>query len=285
MRTCWTKPSSRVLWLAPLLWLTACGEPQFEPCNGAAHLCARTFDQVAFACTHNAMSNTEDGWIGPNQKYPVARQLADGVRALMLDLHTNGGKVMLCHGTCGLGQKPLAEELKSLRAFLQANPREVVTLIFESYAKGGDVVAAFTAAGLEPLLHAQQAGAAWPTLAQMIDSGRRLVVLTDRGGGAAPWYHDVWAHAWETHWSNKKAAGFSCKKNRGKAGNALFILNHFLTNPVAMPLLAEQVNHNPLFIDRARQCQKESGRLPNFLTVDFYSIGDVLKVAAALNAQ
>ena len=65
--------------------------------------------------------------------------------------------------------------------------------------------------------------------------------------------------------------------------NSLFILNHFLTNIIGSPQLADMVNHNPLFIDRALQCESESGRLPNFVTVDFYNIGDVLAVVDALN--
>ncbi len=43
------------------------------------------------------------------------------------------------------------------------------------------------------------------------------------------------------------------------------------------------VNHNPLFIDRALQCQLESGRLPNFVTVDYYDIGDLFAVVDELN--
>jgi hypothetical protein len=43
------------------------------------------------------------------------------------------------------------------------------------------------------------------------------------------------------------------------------------------------VNHNPLFIDRAEQCLSESGRLPNFVTVDYYDIGDLFPVVQSLN--
>lgn len=275
-----------MMWLATLV---GCGEPESrhepdpDPCNGASQLCARRFDQVAYATTHNAMSNSEEGWIGPNHKHPVSRQLTDGVRALMLDIHSHQGKVFLCHGNCNLGSKPLVTELDQIRRFLTANPREVLTIIFESYVAGSEVIAQFSAAGLTPYLHTQQPGQPWPTLQQLIASGRRLVVLTDRDGGAAPWYHDVWALAWETHWSNKQPGDFSCTRNRGKAGAALMILNHFLTNPVAMPLLAEQVNHDPLLGQRVDRCRSQSGQLPNFITVDFYSIGDLMAVVDKLN--
>src|SRR5687767_15168907 len=55
-------------------------------CNGAAALCERRYDQVAYVTTHNAMSSQEDGFFGPNQFFGVARQLDDGVRGLMLDV-------------------------------------------------------------------------------------------------------------------------------------------------------------------------------------------------------
>jgi hypothetical protein len=44
------------------------------------------------------------------------------------------------------------------------------------------------------------------------------------------------------------------------------------------------VNHNPLFIDRAEQCEEEGNALPNFVTVDFYDIGDLFDVVESLNA-
>jgi hypothetical protein len=43
------------------------------------------------------------------------------------------------------------------------------------------------------------------------------------------------------------------------------------------------VNHDPFFVERALQCQAESGFLPNFVTVDFHDIGDVLNVVDVLN--
>lgn len=43
------------------------------------------------------------------------------------------------------------------------------------------------------------------------------------------------------------------------------------------------VNHNPFLLDRVEQCQDESGDFANFITVDFYEIGDVLSVTDTLN--
>jgi hypothetical protein len=94
---------------------------------------------------------------------------------------------------------------------------------------------------------------------------------------------DVWEHAWETHYAATTPADFSCDPNRGDTANALFIFNNFLTAPFATEASAELVNPNPFLIDRARGCETESGDFPNFITVDFYEIGDVLAVTDALN--
>lgn len=126
-------------------------------------------------------------------------------------------------------------------------------------------------------------GGEWPTLRQLIDSESRLVILTDHEGGAYDWYLDMWAHSWETHFSARDPEDFSCADNRGAPDNSLFILNHFLTRTFGAPELAEMVNHNPFLRDRVFQCMAERGALPNFIAVDFYSIGDVLTLVDEVN--
>lgn len=252
-------------------------------CNGSVALCARAFDAVSFPTTHNSMSNADDGWAAPNQAHGLTRQLQDGVRGFMLDTHDFEGEPTLCHGPCQLGSLPLAAGLGEIRAFLGCHRREVVTLIFESYITAAATEQAFLDSGLIDYVRAQPPGAPWPTLGELIERDERVIVLTDHEPGAPAWYLDQWAYAWQNPYAAESAADFRCNAERGSSDNPLFIMNHFLTKPVAMPKLAEQVNHDPLFIERAQQCQTESGRLPNFVTVDFYEIGDLFRVVSALN--
>ena len=57
-------------------------------CNGHAALCDRSVDQVAFLGTHNAMAAADEpGWFFAAQDVGISQQLADGVRALMIDTH------------------------------------------------------------------------------------------------------------------------------------------------------------------------------------------------------
>ncbi|NVB77649.1 MAG: hypothetical protein HOV81_04580 [Kofleriaceae bacterium] len=260
------------------------GEPPIPPeCNGSVELCARRYDEVVYPTTHNAMSNAEDGWQSPNQDFNIAHQLADGVRGLMLDAHESGTDVLLCHAFCQLGSLPLADGLAIIRKFLHDHRGEVVTIIFESYVTPDEMATAFAKSGLDRYVHAHVAGEPWPTLRELIDADERVVVFTDDGGGTFPWYMDVWANAYETHYQAETTADFSCAPNRGNPQNPLFIFNHFLTQTLAVPDQAPIVNANPFLLERARECMQADGSLPNFVTVDFYDQGDLFAAVRELN--
>ncbi len=253
-------------------------------CNGSAALCDRRFNEVAYATTHNAFAVVDEGFGAPNQTRSMRRQLEDGVRGLMLDTWNDRGRVFLCHGPCALGRRLLADGLCEINGFLDEHPGEVVTLILESYVSAAQLEVAFEQAGMLPRLHAQRVGEPWPTLGAMIARDARIVVLSDRDGGTRPWLHDVWAHAWETPFSARTPSDLdTCRTNRGTRGHPLFILNHFLTNPLASEDLARSVNVPPVLRARAERCRMESGQIPNFVTVDYYEIGELLPTVRALN--
>nr|MBK7070354.1 hypothetical protein [Deltaproteobacteria bacterium] len=254
-------------------------------CNGAASRCARRLDQVVFPTTHNAMSTRADRFTLPNQERSMSRQLGDGVRGLMIDLHRYQGDAYLCHGPCTIGRRRLAEGLCDIGTFMDEHPEEVVVLILESYIEGPELEGALREAGMLEDLHTQAVGAPWPTLGAMVSSGRRVVILDDNADPTRPWDMAVWDFAQETPFSATTPADLDCRENRGRSGNSLFILNHFLTAPTALPRLADMVNHDPFLVDRARRCRQSRGRLPNFVTVDFYETGDLFAACEALDAE
>ena len=57
------------------------------PCNGHAELCDRPLTEVALPATHNSMSAPLPGWYAALVDGPIAQQLADGVRGLLIDTH------------------------------------------------------------------------------------------------------------------------------------------------------------------------------------------------------
>ena len=131
-------------------------------CNGHAALCERSFDQVAFPCTHNAFSATDDGFgqLNANQRHGVARQLADGVHCMMLDVSDDASTTVLCHGPCNLGRLEHLAVLADIAAFLDANPDEVLTIIYQDDIAAERVMTDLEASGLAPHVYTHEAGAA-----------------------------------------------------------------------------------------------------------------------------
>ena len=115
---------------AVALWLPGCGDDEVRPdlpasCNGSDALCDRRYDEVTYPTTHNAFSHADGPWIFPNQNHDIPRQLTDGVRALMIDVHPYDGPILellgetfVCHATCWGGGEPLVRTLGYVNEFL-----------------------------------------------------------------------------------------------------------------------------------------------------------------------
>ena len=261
------------------------GPPSDAPmrCNGYEALCDRRFDEVVFPTSHNAMSNSDDGWVAPNQEHGIKRQLEDGIRGMLIDTYSYLGSTYLCHASCLLGNKLLADGLRDIATFLQSNPHEVLTLVIEDHISAAETETAFTASGLADFVYVHSAGSPWPTLRAMITSGRRVLVGAESGTSPPSWYHHFYDLAWDTPYSFKSTSDFSCQENRGSRQNALFLLNHWLENPLPDENLSRTANAHDVLLARARQCQMESGKLPNFVAVSHYAVGDLLAVVRELN--
>jgi hypothetical protein len=66
---------------------TTTAAPARGGCNGHAELCDRPLADVALPATHNAMSVPLPGWYASEQERPIADQLRDGIRGLLVDTH------------------------------------------------------------------------------------------------------------------------------------------------------------------------------------------------------
>jgi hypothetical protein len=257
-------------------------------CNGSPQLCSKRYNEVAYLTTHNAFNSDEGGFSLPNQNFDIATQLNDGVRGLMIDVYNWFGTTVVYHGTGVLGTSPLVDELNKVGSFLANNPTEIVTLILESNVSANDIESSINATGLDTYLYTHLVGSNWPTLQEMIDDNTRLVVMTDVDDASASqgWYHYMWDISVETHYSVNSTVDFNCDFNRGDSINDLFIFNHFITNNIlgtGVESEAEIINANPYFIDRVQMCQLEKSKFPNFITVDFYELGNSKAVVDELN--
>ncbi|MEU5899474.1 MULTISPECIES: hypothetical protein [Streptomyces] len=298
----------------------AAGKDARELCLGSESLCDRRYDQVAFLATHNAMSTTADRFIGPLQDPDIVAQLDAGARGLLIDTQTwetpeevaerlreadfppdmkeqitrlaeraNPPRpgMWLCHAVCRAGAIPLVETLREIGTWLDEHPGELVTLIVQDAIDGERTREAFRRAGLERLLFTPDADPnhPWPTLGEMIDSGRRLVVFAEQADGPAPWYRNFYRYGMETPFSYTAPEQMNCVPHRGGTGKRLFLLNHFITDMGGSRLDAAVVNKRDFILDRARRCEKERGRPVNFVAVDFATIGDASGAVDRLNRE
>jgi len=157
-------------------------------CNGVPGLCDKRYDQVVYFTSHNMHSSQEDSWVGPNNDWTLRRGLNFGVRGIMLDLYPaegtktepKGEHALVCHGTCAFGFGKWTDTCTTIKQFLDDNPTEVLTLIIEQYATKDQLWKGLKATGLDSYLHAQAEANQWPTLGEMVQSNKRLVMFNDQ---------------------------------------------------------------------------------------------------------
>jgi hypothetical protein len=78
---------------------------------------------------------------------------------------------------------------------------------------------------------------------------------------------------------------FNCRPNRGASTNPMLLVNHWLRpNGPPDPGEASDVNSSATLTARMQQCEKVRRKLPNILAVDFFAIGDTVKVVDNFNA-
>ncbi len=163
----------------------------------------------------------------------------------------------LCHVVCELGAIPLARALGWVRDFLETHPDEVLILFIEDKVSPEDTARAFEDAGLVRYAYAHRPGTPFPTLRQMIEADKRLLVMAevDDGGREFPWYHAGFRLAQETPYTFNKpkqlARPASCAPNRGGLNAPMFQLNHWVEQVPRSPDTAQRVNRFDFLLRRA----------------------------------
>ena len=267
------------------MWLLIACRPSVplpDVCNGHADLCDRRFNEVALAATHNSMSNAEDGFGVPNQPDGLRAQMEAGIRGMLLDTYEFEGDLYFCHGYCEIGKLSMTEGLGEVKAFLDENPGEVMAFILQDDVTAEQTASAFSAAGLGEQVYTWQGGE-WPTLGEMVAANTRLLVTAEVGGPPPEWYQHAWDLYFDTPYEFAYIEDFNCDLNRGAADNPLFLLNHWVENPIASQTLSAEANAYEVLRERASQCTAETGHIPNLVAVDWYSEGDLFAVVDALN--
>jgi hypothetical protein len=224
-----------------------------------------------------AIANEE---LGP-EVVAAALRVADAVAGVALGPEAR----YLCHGLCETGSTSFLAMLADLNAWMALHPDHVVTLFIEDHVDSALIAADIEAAGLLDLVHTPVVGEPWPTLGEMIRSGRRLVVMVEagRGGPTAPWLANGFEFTQDTPFTFPTVESLSCAPNRGPSDAPLFLMNHWLSSFRTLVSNARAMNTTEVLGGRARQCRDERGQIPNFVAVNYVDIGELNSVVDELN--
>lgn len=240
--------------------------------GGRTRTAARSYEEAL------AVANEELGPEIVNSALRVMDALAPG---------EPGGEeaLYMCHGLCETGSTPLDTTLADIRSWLATNPDEVLTIFIEDHVDADDIAAEVIGAGLEDYLFTPVEGEPFPTLGDMIRSGRRLVVMLESGDGRPefPWLVNGFDFVQETPFTFPTVESFSCEPNRGVPDAPLFQINHWLSGFSELVSSARTVNAADVLGPRAVACAEERGLQPTFVAVNFADIGDVVAVVDELN--
>ena len=110
-------------------------------------------------------------------------QRRDAVKSLDPSLRD----VYLCHVYCEYGALKFTTALGYVRQFLDTHPNNVIIMVIGEYVTKDDTERAFRTAGLFDRLWEYDASAPMPTLGQLIDERRNLVMMSEFDGPPPAW--------------------------------------------------------------------------------------------------
>ncbi|KOS16979.1 PI-PLC X domain-containing protein [Escovopsis weberi] len=304
---------------APFASPSSSTSPSTSPlkaCNNSPTLCERAYNWVTFMGAHDSafLRDASTGHsLAGNQYQNATASLDGGIRLLQAQVHKQEGQLRLCHTLCNLlDAGSLQDWLAAIHAWMEQNPREVVTLLLvnSDSASAADFDAVFRSSGISKLGYMPPALGAgdWTTLGDMVDRGTRLVsfVTNIEPLSTAPYLVPEFDRVFETPFTVTDIAGFNCTVDRparlaGGGGTAavhkgmLGLVNHFkditISESIAVPdtdtlgvVNSDDAAETGALGTHLAQCAREwGGRRPSFALVDFWDVGRTVQVADAMN--
>lgn len=222
---------------------------------------------------------------------PVGEDIDPAVAAKAQQLAANAPpianatrEIYLCHNFCELGAVKFSSVLGEIKKFVDTHPDDVVMTIIQDATTPADTAAAIEKAGLADKIWTLNPDEPLPTLGEMIEAGKTLLVFAEEGGGGAPpWYQKAYDWFQETRYKWASTEEMTCAPNRGTSDAPLFLVNHWVGASPPNPSSAKRANSAEELTKRLERCAEERGLLPNIVAADFAEKGDVVKVARDLN--
>ncbi len=204
--------------------------------------------------------------------------------------------IVLYHGhwlVCSWQNVYLKDILIEIKEWLLRNPDEVITVQFENRVNDAELVSrTFFEAGIEDMIFDPVASDwgdvlqnGWPTLEWLLEHNKKFVFFAENKGDGIPY---AWDYAIETVYGGDSLTGNNDERAESlnvplSRNRSLFTVNAFPTFWLWDWTHYERVNNYKNLLARATLCENTArmdngcltvvGHLPNFLAVDFVTIG------------
>ncbi|KAF8889428.1 PLC-like phosphodiesterase [Gymnopilus junonius] len=286
-------------------------------CNGHAELCDRKYGNVTFLGSHDSFAFSGNPFaLARTQEVKVLTQLSDGVRMLQAQSHMNNGKLHFATEVriqcfvpclCGLTMTLLflfsfgiiacgLFDGGSVEDYLTKN--QSVSKVWKPiFDKTGLTQMAYIPT--QPVMSRDD----WPTLGEMISSGKRVVIFLDKGAEtrtepAVEFILPQFQMVWEDVYDPTNSA-FPCKVDRTAGPLApsqqLSLINHNL-NANIFPigrgiLIPDRLNSpktnsiNSILLHASHCAPYVQDRNPNFVMLDYVNVGQGLEAVNRLNGS
>jgi hypothetical protein len=281
-------------------------QQQPQSCNGSPTFCSRKYSNVSLIGTHDSafVGSILDPRV--NQEESGTQQLEAGIRFLQAQVHDFDGELSMCHTSClELYAGSLQQYLEPVKIWLDGNPNEVITMLLVNgdHNSPADFDAVFSAVGLKDYAFVPASSPAtlafddWPTYAQIIASGTRLILFLDSGANTTgiPYILPEFSYFFETPYDTTDPSFPQCSLNRppnSSPEGKMYIVNHFLDRELFADILipdnsadfaTNAATGNGSIGAQVTLCEGVYGRVPNLVLVDMFDRGDVFAAQRVMN--
>ena len=168
---------------------------------------------------------------------------------------------------------PFIDQLVLLRKHLEEKPDKILTLFLDFNVNVNELTKLIDESGIQPYLYIHDKKNEWPTLKNMVETGKRFVVFSMQQHRNSPdWLHYVWDYAVEPYFSILEAPDFIGEFLKGDPKNSLLIYNDY-NFPKRAGHPDESffnTSQNPYLIEHVKNVWKSTGKTPNFIMLDQY---------------
>jgi hypothetical protein len=159
-------------------------------------------------------------------------------------------------------------------------------LLVENYVEPDHLKKVLDDAGLADMMYVHDMNTEWPTLIELINMDKRLVVFWEQSGDSDhPYFHDFLEFGWTTDYANDDTESMDCDPHRGDSNQPVYHMNNWLKNQAGLSdsQRAAEANDVEFMVERAIECIEQHGKRPTFIAVDWWEEGDVVEAARLVN--